>query len=341
MTPYSPIEKKPPRKLNWQLILKLILGIGLIGLIFYFVDFREVGRIVTHANPWYLLALFVLFYFDRGLMAYKWDMLLQTVNIKIPFAHLFQIYVIVPLSGTVLPSTIGGDIFRLFSISRYKINNKAVLASMVMERFVALICTLILASIGLSLALYLMGDSGYFNGIGWLLALGVGLIIAFPLIIWIISTQDLEKIVGRLEEIPFIGKIAGKLHQVYLLCYDYKNHPQTLIKVTGWTLLEQTVPIVENLLMIYALNINVSLTSLIIIVPIIALAVRLPISLDGLGVQEGLYVALFGLAGVSASEAFLLSTISRIYPMLAALPWGVHYIVVDRRKILSDNQSPL
>ena len=48
-------------------------------------------------------------------------------------------------------------------------------------------------------------------------------------------------------------------------------------------------------LLAQALHIDVSLVELVAIIPLIVLIVRLPLSIQGFGVQEGLYVALFSL----------------------------------------------
>jgi uncharacterized membrane protein YbhN (UPF0104 family) len=71
----------------------------------------------------------VLFYSDRGLMAYKWGLLLHRFNIRVPLFTLTQIYLAAFTIGALLPTAIGGDLFRLYSLSRYKINVEAVIAS--------------------------------------------------------------------------------------------------------------------------------------------------------------------------------------------------------------------
>ena len=63
------------------------------------------------------------------------------------------------------------------------------------------------------------------------------------------------------------------------------------------------------------------------IIPLIVLAIRIPICFEGFGIQEGLYVGLFALVGVAVAEALILSTAVRIVGWVAALPWGVHYIL--------------
>jgi hypothetical protein len=90
------------------------------------------------------------------------------------------------------------------------------------------------------------------------------------------------------------------------------------------------MPILATALVVLSLHIDVSIAELLAMIPLIQLAGRLPISLDGLGVKDGLYLVLLGWVGVPASEAFLLSTIGRILPLLSCLPWGIHYMLRGR-----------
>jgi hypothetical protein len=62
------------------------------------------------------------------------------------------------------------------------------------------------------------------------------------------------------------------------------------------------------------------------IVPLIVLAIRIPVSFEGIGIQEGLYVMLLAMVGVSSAEALVLSTATRVMGVLCSLPWGLHYI---------------
>ena len=63
----------------------------------------------------------------------------------------------------------------------------------------------------------------------------------------------------------------------------------------GLTFLAQLVPVATGFLLFRALGIQVSTLELLAIIPLIILAIRLPISFDGIGIQEGLYVGLFAL----------------------------------------------
>jgi hypothetical protein len=304
-------------------VIKLSLSLGLLGLVLYFVDFQVLVDIVVNLNPWYLVALFALIYVDRALMAYKWNPLLQAANVRLPFSLLFRTYLIAPMTGMLLPSAIGGDIFRVYSLSRHKVDTRAVLASIVAERVIGFVAMLTLVAVSLGLAFYLLRDSWvHFKQVGLVLLLGA--LVAVGLLGAALGPfqRAMNTLASRFAKYPFVSK----LHQLYILYSEYQNHGRTLAVVFAWTFVEQLAPVSGIFLSARAFHINVSLVELIVIVPIITLIARLPISLEGLGVTEGLFVVMFGLVGVSATEALVIATFSRALAYLPGLPWAIHYI---------------
>jgi uncharacterized membrane protein YbhN (UPF0104 family) len=321
---------KAPRRVFW----KVALSLGLLGLVVYFVDFRQVMEMMTAANPWYLAAVVGLIQLDRLLMAYKWNLLLLALQVRIPFSRLFLAYSVAPLAGVVLPSTIGGDAFRVYILSRDGADSHALLASIVVERVIAVTAMLVLTMISFGLiASILEAGWGAILAIG--VALGLGILLTAGLLGMLhpLSQQYIAGLARRFTKYPFVDR----LYQIYWLCCEYRRHAGTVAAVGGWTLFEQMVPIIVHVLIVLALHIDVPLWALIVVIPLAVLAVRLPVSLDGLGVQEGVYVGLFGLAGMTVSEAFLLSTVARVLPLLSVLPWGIYYIVKGRAQ--ADQQA--
>jgi len=120
--------------------------------------------------------------------------------------------------------------------------------------------------------------------------------------------------------------IVRQLHQVYLITQQYRGHLDTLSLVFAWTCLEQLVPIAMAFLVARSLNVDISILELAVIVPIIVLAIRLPISPGGIGIQEGLSVALYSLVGASPAEALLMNALGRVLHLITPLPWAVYYI---------------
>jgi uncharacterized membrane protein YbhN (UPF0104 family) len=146
--------------------------------------------------------------------------------------------------------------------------------------------------------------------------------------------RRVDELTQKFSKIPVLGKLVG----VYHLFKEYRNHRGTLIKVFGLSVVEQMAPILGHAILVLALGIDVSMWALVAIIPIIVLAARLPVSFDGIGVQEGLFVGLFALAGVSAAEALLMSISARVIIILSALPWAIQYLIVKHNPLPAPQQ---
>jgi glycosyltransferase 2 family protein len=310
--------------MRWSFWLKVLLSIALLGIVVYLVDFRKAVDTLVNLNPWYLLPYAALYFFDRALMAYKWNILLVVLKVQVPFLILFRSCSVAPLVGMVLPATIGGDAFRVYSLARHKISAQSVLASIIVERIIGFTASLLLAAISLGLVFYLMRDQWtHLAGLGWLL-----LLLMTSTVVALLALQGLRRgwvrsLTARFSKYPLVNK----LYAFWARFWEFRNHKGALGVVFGWTFLEQLVPVGWNFLLVKALHIDVSFLELVAVIPLIILAIRLPISFEGIGVQEGLYVGLLALVGIPPAQALILSTATRIMNALCALPWAIHYLL--------------
>src|SRR3972149_11765462 len=103
-------------------------------------------------------------------------------------------------------------------------------------------------------------------------------------------------------KIPFLGKIKS-FYNSYL---EYRNLKKSLFIFFILTLFEQLFPIFANYLISLSLGLKIPLINFFIFIPIIYLTARIPISIDAIGVQEGLYVLFFNMAGLSSDDALIL-----------------------------------
>jgi uncharacterized protein (TIRG00374 family) len=308
--------------------LKVLLSSILLGVVLYVVDYREVLHIVASSKPWYLLAFAVVFYMDRALMAYKWRPLLWVVNVAVNYLVLLQLSFVAPLIGTVLPATVGGDAFRVYRVTKLGFSARDVISSIIMERLIGLAALLLLVGISVGLALYLFdGSLAYIGAPGWLLLALVALTVPIFLVVWILRTSWAKRVFCKFSRYTVINW----LWELYIRLGYFRHHHRIIIFVFGLTFLEQLIPIAGDYILIKALHIDVSFIVVVAIVPIIVLTSRLPISFEGIGLQEGLYIGLLSLVGVTPSEALVLSSANRIMGILCMLPWGAHYLFSNRK----------
>src|SRR5919108_1802934 len=160
-----------------KFFLKLALGLGLIAVVLYFVDFGEMVDVLQRMNHSFIILIIALIYADRALMAYKWNPLLHTVGIRVPLGLLFRLYVVAPFAGMLLPAGVGSDLFRAYGISRYGFNIKAVLASILVERALGFISMMVLVLTSIGLASYLLREKlAHLSALWWIFGTGALLV---------------------------------------------------------------------------------------------------------------------------------------------------------------------
>jgi uncharacterized protein (TIRG00374 family) len=239
-----------------------------------------------------------------------------------------KIYCASMVWGTFLPATVGADVARVFSTRRMGLDSDVVVSSIIIERMIGFLSALVLGLLGLLLlSLYGSLDSR-FDGVGWL-----GLLIlggATTLFAASFSQRAFRWIRGRvpspLEKIALLQRLVH-FHATYRL---YSDDTKTLTQFVGLTFLEQLLPIVHSWLIARALGVEVSLIFIAGVIPLTILISRIPLSIDGLGVFEGIFILLMSLAGVLPAEAVAIAVIGRIIQTLSWLPWWLAHVLDTR-----------
>jgi hypothetical protein len=101
---------------------------------------------------------------------------------------------------------------------------------------------------------------------------------------------------------------------------DYSNYKKQLIIFFLLSMIEHLLIVYVNYLIIRGLGFQVSLVSMVYTIPTITFLSRLPISIGQIGIQEGAYVMLLSLVGLSLSDAVTISVVMRAVIFVSVLP---------------------
>jgi hypothetical protein len=293
---------------------RLSLSLTLVAYFIYAIDFKGTLKPITSTGWLYLGLTAVLANLDRFLMAYKWNVLLRAKGMVLHFGEVIRSYYIGTFWGTFLPSGVGGDIVRAYRVSVRNGNSEEVISSIVVERLLGMIATFILALVGLSC----FGLT--FTGMMWPLFFGVGTICTVGVLFLFVSFSGLISgwitTSGVLQKHSWATRIA-RVWNAYLL---YRQQPRALVAFFLLSLGEQGFPVASSLFVARALDLSLPGWSFLILVPIIFALSRIPISVNGFGVREGLYIFFFSYVGLSGSEAFVLGLLTHLVVIASILP---------------------
>lgn len=300
--------------------LRLGLSIVLIVLLFtYVVDARQVLRILSGFQPaWLLLALIVVT-LDRMLMAYKWTLLLKAQGHRLPLLPAVTIYCTSMVWGLVLPATVGADAIRAVMATKRGFNGTDVVTSIVIERLVGFVLALALAIVSLVILRTVGVLDGAYDAV---LYLGIALLAGSIAALFVSMNESLVgRVVVRLPQVFRKSKAMHHLTRFTTAYHSLGADRGVIARFGALTSIEQVFSVVFPWTLAKGLGVPADLLLLLGVLPLSTLVSRLPISVDGLGVYEAVFVGLLLLAGIPAESALAIAISGRVIQLLAFLPW--------------------
>jgi glycosyltransferase 2 family protein len=296
------------------LLIRGLLGLCLLAALFAVVDFRSLVLTLRETNHVFSLIVILLVLCDRVFMAFKWNVLLRAIGIRISFLESVRTYFASSFAGVFLPTSVGADVLRLFIVDADKGRREGVAASIVVERLLGFMALVLLFIIMATCAMFEFS----FTRLGIIIVVAL---VIFAVSAWLFQISLYHVPVSALDR--FKGK-AGDIMRRILTSYQmYKDKRRALVIFFALSFVEHFLPIACNYFTGRALGIELNPLAFFVVIPIILLFARLPISVDGIGVHEGLYWALFQMAGVYHVDALAMGVLARILTTVSLLPGGV------------------
>jgi uncharacterized protein (TIRG00374 family) len=310
----------------------------LIGIVLYWVDYDELLASLAQTEYIYLILALTLNLLNRTLMPLKWHLLLAVKGMQIGYFEAVKIYFISSFLGFFLPATIGSDAVRIYYVRRHGFSYPDIISSILVERFIGMIALLLFGVMGCFLFI------GYIRDIPFdlhrLLIYAIAAVVAitgvFTLSINSHASGLFLRLLAKLDRYRFIGKATGLIAKIYRSYIAYNRYRGTLLVFFLLTCLEVSLPIFRSYLVALAFGVEVPLIYFFAFIPIILLLIRLPISIDGFGIQEGGFVYFLSLAGVSSSIGFGIGLVNHIIILIGLLPGAIFYMLLkssDRQMI--------
>ncbi|GFE83949.1 hypothetical protein GCM10011487_59490 [Steroidobacter agaridevorans] len=288
-------------------------------LLMYVVDVGSVLTTLGNCDPWWAGIALLAFLMDRVLMSYKWGLLLAIRGYGISLAHKLMVYCSAMMWGLALPSTVGADGIRVILVRRFGVRVDDTLATILVERGIGFIVALLTAVASLILLRAMLPHDTVYD---YALALGVaGLLGAITILVFSFTDHALNSVL-RLVPARFrhskAVRLLERLHEAYV---SLASDRPRIAAFSALTLVEHILVIVCYGLVARALEVPFSPAFIFAAVPLAILVSRLPVSLDGIGVYEGIFIAIMALGGVKPADALAVSLAARALQIVVWFPW--------------------
>ena len=316
----------------WALAQVVVAGVLVYEVIALSGGLTALGAGMARLPAGAVLLALAIYTADRVLMAYKWTLLLRLDGPGLPVLRATRIYCASMVWGLVLPATIGADTVRIASTARQGLSASKVTASVLVERVVGILATLLASALGGFLVARLAQLPEGLEPLVWVglagLCVGVvGFALSLSQAFYGLVT---ERLLGALGG-P-LRRVADPIRRFHAHYHAYGRSPRVLYAFFGLSIVEQLVPALAVWVLALALGAELGLLPVLGAVTVSLLLARIPISLGGIGVYEGSMVALLVASGLGTEPAMVVAVTSRIIETLGWLPWWLAQALAEGRR---------
>jgi uncharacterized protein (TIRG00374 family) len=282
--------------------------------------------VLADARWGHFVAVLILLFIGRLLAAYRWYALIKQVDFAAVFGSIVRLVFVSGFVGYFMPGTLGIEALRIYGFARTTANAALAITSVAVDRLLGMFALVLLALFGLALLPTALpagvAPDALPSGVayaGW-----IGLLMLAILVVAALN-PPLRRLALHLLS-PW-RRVRDGIRKVFGVLDVYRARPWSLlwnaIVALGFHLLRCAAVAIGAA----AFGVELPLMIYIALTPLITMLARIPISIAGLGVQEAGFVYFYGLFGMPAEVALLLSLVLRAGVILSVAPGAWFYIV--------------
>jgi uncharacterized protein (TIRG00374 family) len=303
--------------------VKLLVAVALTALVIYWANPSQILAAVR-AMDWRWLGLaLALVLVDRTLMAMRWIDLLVALapGTRPPLAAVIRVFFVSSFVSNFLPS-VGADLYRAYSLSRYDVHLAESTASVLMDRALGVLSVVLVAAVALPFATV--------EGRGQLIAMlsAMGAVCGIAAMVIFSERAALAVRAGaRLIPIGVVQRVAAALTDAVRA---YAAHHGALARVLALSVLVQMFRVLQAWCLGRGLGMDLPLSLYFAFIPLIVFIMQVPITPNGLGTTQLAFERFFVPQGASPPHVVALSFLFLGLGFLGSLPGGVLYVLTDR-----------
>ncbi len=306
-------------------VLRAVLGIGILSLVLSRLNFRQFLDLLTRERPAYFLAATLIYVSGQMVAAWRWRLLARMAGIGGRYLEYLLYFFIGAFTNLFVPGLVGGDAARaLYLGRRYHEIGKAV-ASVIADRGFGLLVLIWLSAVTVAV----LGRSIFPRAVTTPIFV-IGAITAVGYILMPVITA-LKKILPR--------RLAATID----VLSPYLNGRIALLPALALSLFLHLMQVAAQYVLGIGLGLNIPLWLFLLCVPTTNTLASVPLTFNGLGVREGIYVVLFGMAGVAKPDAAALGLLWFAITTFAGLCASAAFIAaptpVERQNPVEENAS--
>jgi len=214
-----------------------------------------------------------------------------------------------------LPSSIGGDVIKAYRLAETTRGRLLAGCTILADRLAGVSALGVLAGAAL-LAIEFDLSPGVTFAVG-------GGLLAAVIVFFRVAVGGLDRLLDLLPGEHRLRQFLGQL-------LPYQQRPHLMTRAVGWSLIVQVGASVSVAMLARGIGVSLGLGIWFSVVPLIALAMVLPVSINGVGVREGGMALLLAPWGVGKEQAVAIGLLWFFATIVTGLIGGVLFLL-DRR----------
>jgi hypothetical protein len=311
------------RKRSWIFfLLRILVSVALLGWLLHRLQ-GGLGRLgdLNLAGLWPAAVLFAL---ATVLGATQWLLILRHVKIPITRKRAHFLYWVGLFFNNFLPTNVGGDLVKVGDIALNQGNVLRPLAATLLDRLMGLFA-LVLWTLGASLVL---GGGRAPAGVPWWL-LTLAAVTVMGILGALLSRRLGALLMALVRRYAPPGR-GGRLHALLQEFAAFRVAPWFLARVLVLALFVQSLRILTHVAVGRVMGIPFDLARVVdffVLIPLLGMAIVLPVSFNGLGVREWVATRLMPGIGIGAEDAFIMELATYLVQVTVSGVGGVLFLM--------------
>jgi len=306
-------------------LMKLAVSLALLGYLFSTTDMGALARRLRQGDTLLLGVAMVFYVAMLALSAWRWHVLLQAQGSPAPLRELSASYLVATFFNNFLPSNIGGDLIRVRDSSRFTGSTTASLAVVAVDRILGFV-----ALYSVALAAYVAG-TGTTRGLLGATPLLAGLGVVFAGLAYLFFRPGTARNLMKLTRLNHKSWARERFETVQAAVHAYRNALPAVMAAYLGSVMLQVLLVGFYYAIAHALDIALPLSVCLLMVPLCTLIQAVPISFNGWGIRETVFIVYFTQVGLSRDSALAFSLVGAGFIVLLSLSGAVVWTSRGRR----------
>jgi len=299
------------------LAAKVAVSLALLAYLLSTTDLSALHRRLRSGDTLLLAAAVVLYSGIVALSTWRWRVLLQAQGYEAPLRHLSASTLVANFFNNFLPGNIGGDLVRVRDSSRLTGSTTASVAVIAIDRILGFGALYFLA-----LAAFLAGPPALRQMAAVVPALAF-LSVIFAVLAYIFFRPGTARRIMAATRLNTVPWVREPFDVVQAAVDVYRQQVGAVWRALAASVALQALVVWYFYAVAHALRIPLTLSSCFLVVPLCILAQAVPISFNGWGIRESVFVLYFGQLGVPRDSTMAFSLVGAGLMVLLSLAGAV------------------